>query len=113
MRKIFFFGVAVQMIIVIISLVLKDYQIIMVGNFALLGITTILAGAGAGGAGGWEYVGLKEEGKKELLSYRTRAGIKYLLFILPSLIVLLIYYIVNDFSFHSILDDISLLYHIL
>ncbi|MPW27076.1 hypothetical protein GC105_14940 [Alkalibaculum sp. M08DMB] len=98
MRKIFFIGVAAQLIIVIISLVLKDYQIIKNGNLALLGITILLAGAKAKGAAGWEYVGLKEEGKKELHSYRLKIGFKYLLFILPSLIVMLIYYIVYDFG---------------
>ena len=98
MRKTFLIGVAAQIIIVSISLVLKNDQIIMYGNIILLVVAAYIVGAGGEGKSGWEYVGLKNEEIEKLKSYRSSLYLKILLFILPGFIVMGIYFMYNGFS---------------
>lgn len=98
MRKMFLIGVAAQIIIVIISLVLKNDEIIKYGNLILIAGTAFILRGGAVGANGWEYVGLSKKEKDNLNSTRSRLFIKILFFILPSLIVIGIYFMYNGFS---------------
>lgn len=98
MKKFFFYGIAVQIIIAFTSYVTDNLEII--GNADVLivfGVLSLGAAMNQGG-GGWEFVGLKDNEKKKVFSLQATRNNKMTLFILPAIIVLMIYFWFNGFN---------------
>ena len=92
------FGIIAQAVIFILSVILNNREIIKEGNIFLFMSTLLLAYGSANGGNGWEYVGYNEDEKNKVRDYRGKVGLKYLLFIIPSFIVMAIYFLLVYFK---------------
>jgi hypothetical protein len=75
------------------ALVMKDWQVLVKGNAPVLILGFVVIGANSQGAGGWEFVGAKQDEKKHIFGYRSQVLLKWLLFLLPAILVMLGFYL--------------------
>ena len=103
MKRFFLYGLIVQFLIVLASLIMRDWEIVLKGSFLIVVGLFLLGGVQAQGAGGWEFAGATQEEKDEVFAYRRRNTLKVLLFILPSVIAIGLYALIFGISLKQVI----------
>lgn len=92
MRKAFLLGCLVQIIFVVLTLAIGQKHVLIYGNLFML-VLGIRAAFSTQSAGGWEYVGVREEEKKSVDDFKVKALFQVVLFMLPGVLVVAAYYL--------------------